>query len=229
MFQKSESVNTRVHELLSGKGIGRPHRFGEFDACVSKTVKVDKYQQVRFESNRYSVPSELAFGELTLKAYVEQIVLQTTQREVARHPRCYARGEQILDPLHYLRALTRRPAALDHAAVFRDWRLPAVFAQLRSYLEQTHGPIGGRKQYTAVLALLMDHPLARVVQAIEQCLPLGTPEAVSIRSRAEIFARTEARHLAAAARQAGTAVDVPQPDLRQFDRLLSKGETNGQS
>jgi hypothetical protein len=62
---------------------------------------------------------------------------------VARHARSYGRDQQVLDPLHYLATLERRPAALDHAPVLRDRKLPEAFAQLRQALEQRHGPSSG--------------------------------------------------------------------------------------
>ncbi|HUT13533.1 MAG TPA: hypothetical protein VMY42_23800, partial [Thermoguttaceae bacterium] len=43
------------------------------------------------------------------------------------HRRSYVSGDQVLEPLHYLAALGRRPAALDHSNVYRQWKLPAVF------------------------------------------------------------------------------------------------------
>jgi len=47
--------------------------------------------------------------------------------------------QQILEPLHYLAVLGRRPAALDHSDVFRSWQLPACFAELRGRLERREG------------------------------------------------------------------------------------------
>ena len=66
----------------------------------------------------------------------------------------YGRNEQVLDPLHYLATLGRKPAALDHAPVMRDWKLPESFTALRDSLEQRHGPMAGARQYIGVLQLL---------------------------------------------------------------------------
>jgi hypothetical protein len=71
--------------------------------------------------------------------------------------------------VHYLATLGRRPAALDHAPVMREWRLPESFAQLRQSLEQRHGATAGARQYVRVLQLLAEHPLRRVQQAVEAC------------------------------------------------------------
>ena len=50
---------------------------------------------------------------------------------VATHERSLEKPTMILDPLHYLASLGRKPGALDHAPVFRDWKLPACFAEFR--------------------------------------------------------------------------------------------------
>ena len=75
----------------------------------------------------------------------------------------------VLDPLHYLATLGRKPGALDHAPVFRDWKLPACFAAFRAELEQHHGAMAGARRFVRVLQLLGEHPLARVRQAVEAC------------------------------------------------------------
>ena len=61
-----------------------------------------------------------------------------------------------------------RPAALDHAPVYRDWKLPSVFTDLRQRLERRHGPHRGARQYIGVLQLLAEHPIERLGRAIEQ-------------------------------------------------------------
>jgi hypothetical protein len=43
-----------------------------FDACVSRVAMVDKYQTVRVECCRYSVPREYAFQSVTVKLYAER-------------------------------------------------------------------------------------------------------------------------------------------------------------
>lgn len=63
------------------------------------------------------MPRHCAFGAVTVKAYVDEVHVVAGGTLVARHTRCYEDGGQILDPLHYLATLGRRPAALDHSGV----------------------------------------------------------------------------------------------------------------
>src|SRR5829696_8200141 len=127
-----------------------------------------------------SVPRGCAFRTVTVKGYVDRVEMVDGTAVVARHSRSYARDEQILDPLHYLATLGRKPAALDHAPVLRDWKLPASFLQLRETLEGRHGATAGARQYIRVLQLLAEHPLVRVQQAVEACSDLGQAQAERI-------------------------------------------------
>jgi transposase len=204
-----------------------------FDACIVQAAQVDKYQTVRFDNNRYSVPRSCAYQRVMVKGYVEHVEVTAGGQVVARHARSYGRDEQILDPLHYLAALGRRPAALDHAPVLRDWQLPASFTRLRQALEQRHGLRTGARHYIRVLQLLAEHPLERVQQAVEQCLPqlpLDAERIIAVTARL-----AEAGSAAAAAAQEVTPEGpssgaplgqyrVPPPDLGCFDQLLSQGE-----
>ncbi|MEZ4713122.1 MAG: hypothetical protein R3A44_38385 [Caldilineaceae bacterium] len=82
-------------------------------------MTLNRYSQVVFETNRYSVPVELAQKHLVLKAYPFHIEILTPTACIAHHARCYAREQDILDPLHYLPLLAERPAAFEHATPMR--------------------------------------------------------------------------------------------------------------
>ena len=73
-----------------------------FDPCIREFKKVDKFQTVAFDSNRYSVPRRWAFQAVTVKAYVDRIEIVANHQVVARHERSYDRSQQVLDPVHYL-------------------------------------------------------------------------------------------------------------------------------
>jgi hypothetical protein len=205
-----------------------------FDACIVQSACVDKYQTVRFDHNRYSVPRPCAYQSVTVKGYIDRVEVVAGGAVVARHARNYGHDEQVLDPLHYLVTLGRRPAALDHAPVLRDWQLPESFSRLRQGLEQRHGAGAGARQYIRVLQLLAEHPLARVQAAVEDGLRRDELHAERISARVSRLA-------AAATRVSAPGQDVtpdcqavltplcqyqvPRPDLGRFDRLLTHGES----
>jgi hypothetical protein len=191
-----------------------------FDPCVPQPAVVDKYQTVRFDTNRYSVPRRWAFRAVVVKAYVDHVEITADGQVVARHDRCYDRGEQILDPIHYLVTLERRPAALDHAGVYRTWRLPPPFGRLRKTLEQRHGPTAGARHYIRVLQLLATHPVARV----ERAMASGEPDAELIRIRTERLARRLDPADPTVVPDRLAHVQVPREDLSRFNLHLTQGE-----
>ena len=129
------TIKDRLAEDLAAAAPLPRHRF---DPCVIKpAVAVDKYQTVAFDCNRYSVPRRFAFEMVTVKGYVDRVVIVAKGQVVATHERSLEKQTMILDPIHYLATLDRKPGALDHAPVFRDWKLPACFAGFRAELERT--------------------------------------------------------------------------------------------
>ena len=112
-------IKTRLAEDLAAAPPLPKH---PFDPCViDPAVGVDKYQTVAFDCNRYSVPRPFAHRMVTVKGYVDRVVLVAEGRVVATHARSYQKQTLVLDPVHYLATLGRKPGALDHAPVFRDW------------------------------------------------------------------------------------------------------------
>jgi hypothetical protein len=167
---------------------------------------------------------------VTVKAYPFGIRIVASDRPIAYHKRCYGRHQQILEPLHYLAVLGRRPAALDHSDVFRSWQLPACFAELRDRLERREGPFAGARQYIRILQLLAEHPLKRIQKAVELCMADSTINAQVIVNKVHRLARkqpylelTEPNHIHC------YQIQVPKPDLNKFDQYLTtvnQGEAN---
>ena len=199
-----------------------------FDPCVRQDAQVDKYQTVRFDNVRYSVPRAYAFRKVTVKGYVDHIEVVADGQIIARHERSYEPDEPGLDPIHYLVTLGRRPAALDHSEVYRQWRLPGDFLTLREALEERHGPTAGARQYIRVLQLLAEHPVSRVQKAIQRCHRPEDLHAERIVRHVERLAQQQVEPLAAPEgidrSDPVFAVRVAAPDLRCFDQLLTQGE-----
>ena len=213
----TESIGQRfAHD--QAKALPLPtHRF---DACVTQAAQIDKYQTARFDRNCYSVPRACAFRTVTVKGYIDRVEVVERGQLVAKHTRSYGRDQHVLNPLHYLATLQRRPAALDHAPVMRNWQLPESFTRLRQALETRHGSKSGGRHFARVLQLLGTHPQECVYRAVETCL-----------RRDELHAErigVEARRLTDVTGEPPVTplcqFQVPQPDLGCYDQLLSQGE-----
>lgn len=196
-----------------------------FDPCVLRVAEVDKYQTVAFDRNRYSAPRPFVFQPVTIKGYVDEVVIVSGSEIIASHRRSLEKGTMVLDPIHYLATLERRPAALDHSPVYRDWKLPAGFTELRADLEQLYGAEAGARRYVRVLQLLAEHPRERVRQAVDDCRRTQTISAEAVIQRT----RTLAALAAYAADSPPSEVEsitvsqvhVPLPDLMLFNQLLN--------
>lgn len=139
-----------------------------FDPCISKSVLVDKYQTATFENNRYSVPKWAAFQVATVKGYVDRVEIIQDNQVIAQHVRSYKTDHWVVEPLHYVAALSMRPHALDHSRVFKDWVLPPIFNELRTRLEREHGANSGIRQYIRVLQMLTTHSAQRIAEAVKR-------------------------------------------------------------
>jgi hypothetical protein len=165
---------------------------------------------------------------VTVKGYVDRICVVADGHAVAGHVRSYQRGQQVVDPIHYLATLGRRPAALDHSSIYRDWRLPAEFASLRAALEQRHGAAAGARQYIRVLQLLAQHPVQRVQRAVRLCQTAEAPSADLIIQHTFRLADGDVESVTPLegfhSSDPVMTVQVHMPALSRFDELLSKGE-----
>jgi len=210
------------------RAAARPVPAHRFDACVIQPGQVDKYQTVRFDRNCYSVPRRWAFRAVSAKGYVDRVEVVGDGATIAAHVRSYGRGQKVLDPLHFLGVLERKPAALDHAPVYRDWQLPTAFAALRAALADRLGPGAGARHYIRVLQLLASHPAARLGRVIAGCLSRGELDAAIITAAARQAPCDDAPSLNDNALSLSlAAVTVRPTDLAQFDRLLSRSPTRG--
>ncbi len=216
------TIKDRLAEDLAAAAPLPNHRF---DPCVTEPgVVADKYQSVAFDRNRYSVPRPFAFQRVTVKGYVDRVVIVAQGQVIATHARSFEKQKMVLDPIHYLVTLGRKPGALDHSPVFRDWKLPQCLHDFRTALEERHGSLPGARRFVQVLQLLAEHPMTRVRRAVEECVRANILNAEAVTERTRTLAAIEAlTHNPAppGVKSDVTAeVQVPVPDLSRFDELL---------
>jgi transposase len=147
----------------------------DLPCCMTREVTLNPYCQVVFETNRYSVPADHAYPALTLRAFPFAVEILHGEKVLARHPRCYERDQDILDPLHYLPLLVQRPGAFEHAQPIRRWRSewPPVYERLLNSLQHRFNHHDAIRQFVQVLSFNREHDGALVEQAVGQALDLG--------------------------------------------------------
>ena len=130
-----------------------------FDPCViHPAVAVDKYQTVAFDGNRYSVPRPFAFQMVTVKGYVDRVVIVAQGQVVARHTRSHdaAHDGARPDPLPGDAGPQARRAG--PRAGLPRLEAPRVLRRLPCRTGTDHGASGGSRRFVRVLQLLGEHP-----------------------------------------------------------------------
>ena len=115
------------------------------------------------------MPVRYAHSQVVIKGYVDRVVICWRGEVIATHARQWGREAVVLEPVHYLALLERKPGGLDHGRPFAEWDLPACFALLRARQESRYG-FDGTREYIKVLRLLEHHSLRQLQEAIERAL-----------------------------------------------------------
>jgi len=205
-----------------------------FDCCREVTARLNGYSQVEVETNRYSVPTEQATAQMRVKLYpfAVKIYRPNEPEPVAVHRRCYDRGQDILEPLHYLPLLARRPGALQHAKPIRQWRAtwPPAYERLLSELQRRQPEGTGTRQFIAVLQLHQDHPAELVEQAVSQALEHHCPHFDGVQLCLRQLARPEPPPITLDLSDQPKLVGVGEQPIRlaSYDQLLKGGQDGSQ-
>ena len=198
----------------------------DFKCCVTKSVTLNGFGQVEFDTNRYSVPAKDAYHNLVIKAYPFRIDVLYVDDVIASHPRCYDRKQDILDPQHYLPLLEQRPGAFDHAKPIRRWResWPLVYERLLAHLRAQWPDGRGVREFVRVLKLHQDHPADLIAQAIEQALEYGCAHAdgVNLCLHQLMNPETPVSPIDLVRWPELVGVGTQTPDLQCYDRLLER-------
>lgn len=124
---------------------------------------------MRFATNDYSLPVRWAHHPVQVKGFVDRIEIWAQHQCVACHVRSYARQQYILEPLHYIPLLAKKPGGLHHGRPFKGMPWGADFAHMRRELEYRYGGEGTRK-YIHLLLLFTRYPIEAVHQAVSACV-----------------------------------------------------------
>jgi len=118
---RDDFANNRVHEVTgkvpalvfhhTEKAALNPLPATSFDTDQVEGQSVTKSFRVRFDRNTYSVPPTLLCQPVVVRADDDWVHIWLGTKEVARHQRCWATGEDIEAPEHREEALILKPGA----------------------------------------------------------------------------------------------------------------------
>jgi len=140
-----------------------------YENCRIKEVKVNTYQLVTVERNKYSVPAKYAKKKLLAKIYPFEIVLIYNDMVVATHERCFGRGKEKLCPYHFLPVLRKKVRAYDEAKFIQDWKLPSIFENFHHQLKARRENVQkGTREFIDILRLTEEYSVSRIAKILKE-------------------------------------------------------------
>jgi transposase len=114
---RDDVANRRIHDRLKERPIERfeqekralrPLPKLRFDTDEVILTSVRSTAQVIFETNRYSVPPQLAGKTVLIRADKQHVAIHHQAEQVAEHVRCYSQRETIIVKEHLAEAIAMR-------------------------------------------------------------------------------------------------------------------------
>ena len=179
-----ERVHSTHHEKI-GDRFAREQRFLQPlpavlpRPCINRCVHINKFSEVCFEQNFYSVPTQFAHRSAVIEVYENRIRVVVGDEGVAEHPRGFGRHERFLDPRHYVELLSYKRRAAQSALVLADGRIPQVIRDLFERYRTSDASTASQR-WTQVLLLLKDESVEHLAAAVTHALARGTDDPAAI-------------------------------------------------
>jgi transposase len=184
---RDQVANVRIHEttrerpldrLEQERALLRPLPAIPFDSDEVVPAVVSPHARVAFDGNRYSVPPQFVRKTLTTRADRDEVRLLHEGQVVARHVRCYERGQLLVLPEHHLAALSlrQRPQQQTLTQEFDAWG-PEARA---FHVELNRRPVKTGVHLRRLLGLAKLYGRAEVLAAIRRALELATYDAAYV-------------------------------------------------
>ncbi len=221
--QREHRVTRKIPALLAAEE--RPHLLPlhePYDTDEVRSVVVRPSCRVPFDGNRYSVPWRLVGKPLTLRADADTVTCRYDTHPVARHPRCWQRGQDIVNPAHAEGLLATKPGAR------AQWQVQAV-AQLgpaaRQYLDVIRaGTRSLHAELDHLLLLATVYGPTAVEAALAALLAQATVGSDHVEQWLKLQQATPVAPPPLALTDPRLAVPAGRPDLQRYDALLLDGD-----
>ena len=186
---------------------------------------VDGKGRVRVKTNWYSAP--LAAGRRVAAAVGPSWVeISYDNQRVARHPRCYGRGHQILNLEHYLDVLEKKPGAMAGSTPLQQWRQagrwPVCLDRIWHQLDQRHGKSAGTREMITLVRAGSGDGWDRLIAAVEEALRLGVSDAAAVLHILHMPDPEQRRRHALVLAEELAQFERPMPVMDDYDLLLAE-------
>jgi transposase len=192
-----------------------------FDTDEILSAIVTPHARIHYDGNRYSAPPSLVRKTVMLRVNASEVRLLDQGLEVARHPRCYEKGQLLVQADHRLAALKMRRR---RQAGQREEEFDALGPEAREFHRKLLGmPVKPTVHLRRLLALVRLYGGKEVLAAIRQALQYQTYDAAYVeailvqeRRRRELPSPTP---LQPKRRELIEDIHLEEPDPARYDRL----------
>jgi hypothetical protein len=180
--------------------------------CSRKTI------YVRFDLNDYSILPEVVGRPLSLVASDTEVRILDGTTEIARHPRSYDRGQEVLHPPHQQALLQAKRKAYDATPL---GRLALLAPESETLIDQAFAQGESAGSQTAQLLKLLDlYGPAALRRAMTEALERNTPRASSVAFLLRRQPRPAAKLAVDLSRHPeAQSIEVRPHDLETYDEL----------
>jgi transposase len=193
-----------------------------FDLAALHFPHVNQSGCVKVLTNFYSTPLPVG-TRVTAKVYSACVEVWHEGHCVARHERCYERHQQVLELEHYLDVFERKPGALAGSTALEQCRAqgrwPASYDRFWARVSEREGRQAGTRAMIEVLLLSRTCGAARVRQAVEEALGMGTCSLSAIRYLLSVDRLPATSEAVAVEIGQLRRYDRPQPSMEAYEQL----------
>jgi hypothetical protein len=156
---KFEEIKCILNNIFSSKDWG-----------VWRDLKVNTYQCIQVDTNKYSVPEKYIGASLRVFKSIFEIKIASENIIVAKHERVFNKGEDSIQLDHYLEQLYRKPRAFRHAKVVKRAKLSTQIKRMLAELPLRFDVSNAHKEFIKILSLRRKATESELDIAIELAL-----------------------------------------------------------
>jgi hypothetical protein len=122
--------------------------------------KVNKYSFIQVENNFYSVPEYMIGRTVTVKSYVDKIIVYSNNKTICEHKKIDGLSEISIDITHYLNSLLKKPGAIKNSLALKS--IPKLKTIYDSYFNTNP------KKFIEILTLHKEKSLDDILREFEK-------------------------------------------------------------
>lgn len=188
-----------------------------YDCGAVRPIRANNRFRIALDGNRYSVPSEYASAQLTLKAYQDRLCIYHNNKLIAQHTRCYDRNQDFEHPDHPKELLQQRKSAREQRLLLEFMKFSPKAGEY--YQELSKRRMDPRHHLRQIVALNEIYGTEQVGRAIEDACEFQAFSceyiANLLEQRTHILPEPGALHVTR--RQDLLDLDIPEPNLSIYD------------